>query len=72
MCGFYFFPTTWCAMYFCMNWAHVTEMNHSRRYWTLLEAHEPNYLALDRELRAAWRLIPEWIRPRQPMEPDAL
>lgn len=52
--------------------AHVKEMNHSRRYWTLLEAFEPNYLALDRELRGAWRLVPEWIRPRQPMEPDAL
>jgi len=49
--------------------AHVREMNHSRRYWTLLDALEPNYLALDRDLRAAWQLVPEWIRPRQPVEP---
>ncbi|MGH2656814.1 MAG: M48 family metallopeptidase [Actinomycetota bacterium] len=42
---------------------HTREMNHSRRYWTLLESLEPNYLALDRELRAGWRLVPDWIRP---------
>jgi predicted metal-dependent hydrolase len=41
--------------------AHTEEMNHSRRYWMLLESLEPNYLALDRELRGAWRLVPEWI-----------
>jgi predicted metal-dependent hydrolase len=43
--------------------AHVREMSHSRRYWTLLESFEPNYRALDEELRAGWRLVPEWIRP---------
>ncbi len=43
--------------------AHIREMNHSRRYWTLLESFEPNYRALDSELRAGWRLVPEWIRP---------
>ena len=43
--------------------AHTREMNHSRRYWTFLETLEPNYRALDSELRAGWRLVPEWIRP---------
>ena len=43
--------------------AHLHEMNHSRRYWTFLESVEPNYRAFDSELRAAWRLVPEWIRP---------
>lgn len=42
---------------------HIREMNHSRRYWALLESIEPNYRALDSELRAGWRLVPEWIRP---------
>jgi len=42
---------------------HTQEMNHSRRYWTLLESIEPNYRALDSELRGGWRLVPEWIRP---------
>jgi predicted metal-dependent hydrolase len=43
--------------------AHIREMNHSRRYWALLESLEPNYRALDSDLRGGWRLVPEWIRP---------
>jgi predicted metal-dependent hydrolase len=43
--------------------AHIREMNHSRRYWALLESLEPDYRALDTELRAGWRLVPDWIRP---------
>jgi predicted metal-dependent hydrolase len=42
--------------------AHTQEMNHSRRYWAILESLEPNYLELDKELRAGWRLVPDWIR----------
>jgi predicted metal-dependent hydrolase len=41
--------------------AHTEEMNHSRRYWTFLGSLEPNYRALDKELRDAWRLVPDWI-----------
>jgi predicted metal-dependent hydrolase len=46
--------------------AHLREMSHSRRYWTLLESFEPNYRALDEELRVGWRLVPDWIRPSPP------
>jgi predicted metal-dependent hydrolase len=45
--------------------AHTEHMNHNRRYWLLLQSLEPNYLTLDRELRDAWRLVPEWIRPAE-------
>jgi len=31
--------------------AHIREINHSRRYWTLLESLEPNYQSLDSDLR---------------------
>jgi predicted metal-dependent hydrolase len=42
---------------------HIREMNHSRRYWTLLESFEPDFRALDAELRAGWRYVPDWMRP---------
>jgi predicted metal-dependent hydrolase len=44
--------------------AHTQEMNHGRRYWTLLQGLEPKYMALDADLRAAWTLVPDWIRPK--------
>jgi predicted metal-dependent hydrolase len=43
--------------------AHLRDMSHSRRYWALLGSLEPNYPALDGDLRAGWRLVPDWIRP---------
>jgi predicted metal-dependent hydrolase len=42
---------------------HTREMNHSRLYWAVLESLEPDYRALDEELRTGWRLVPNWIRP---------
>jgi predicted metal-dependent hydrolase len=43
--------------------AHTEEMNHGRRFWATVQALEPAYDLRDEELRAAWRLVPEWIRP---------
>jgi predicted metal-dependent hydrolase len=43
--------------------AHTREMNHGSRYWAILHALEPEYRSLDQQLRSAWQLIPDWIRP---------
>lgn len=40
---------------------HLRWMNHSRRYWRLVERFEPDYLALDRRLSEAWTELPLWI-----------
>jgi predicted metal-dependent hydrolase len=39
---------------------HRKHMNHSVRFWTLLERLHPGARADDRALRHAWRLIPRW------------
>ena len=39
---------------------HTVHMNHSRRYWALVQRHEPDYAACEAELRRAARYIPLW------------
>ena len=50
---------------------HLRYLDHSRRYWALVRAAEPNYEALDRELADAWTRLPWWVieaaRPIRPV-----
>ena len=41
--------------------AHLAHMNHSRRFWRLVESLEPDFQRLDRELLAGWRVVPSWV-----------
>ncbi len=41
--------------------AHTRHMNHSERFWRLVESLEPDYRRLDRELLAGWRTVPSWV-----------
>lgn len=40
---------------------HTRHMNHSKRFWSLVEALEPDFARLDRELRSGWRYVPAWM-----------
>lgn len=40
---------------------HARHMNHSRRFWHLVEQLEPRYRMLDRELGEAWTRVPAWL-----------
>ncbi|HSN72434.1 MAG TPA: SprT family zinc-dependent metalloprotease [Steroidobacteraceae bacterium] len=40
---------------------HTRHMNHSGRFWALVERYEPGRRQLDRELSNAWRTLPWWI-----------
>lgn len=40
---------------------HTQVMNHSRRYWRLVEQHCRDYRVLERRLDAAWREVPAWV-----------
>ena len=40
---------------------HTRHMNHSARYWGLVESLEPDYRALDRALTRGWQHVPAWL-----------
>lgn len=42
--------------------AHTLHLNHSRDYWQSLEELLPGARELDRQLRAAGRIVPAWAR----------
>jgi hypothetical protein len=41
--------------------SHTRHMNHSRRFWQLVERFEPAHRALDRELLHGWQNVPAWV-----------
>lgn len=40
--------------------AHTRHMNHSRRFWRLVERFEPDWRELDAALTRGWREVPYW------------
>jgi hypothetical protein len=42
---------------------HRRHMNHSRRFWALVESLEPDWKPLDAELLQGWRKVPAWVFP---------
>jgi predicted metal-dependent hydrolase len=40
---------------------HTIHLNHSAKFWALVELKAPDYERLDRSLRQAWRDMPAWV-----------
>jgi predicted metal-dependent hydrolase len=41
--------------------AHTRHLNHSRRFWSLVELLEPRWRELDAALSRGWREVPVWV-----------
>jgi hypothetical protein len=40
---------------------HIKEMNHSKKFWSLVQHHSPDYKQRDHRLRDAWKSLPRWV-----------
>ncbi|PKN12666.1 MAG: M48 family peptidase [Deltaproteobacteria bacterium HGW-Deltaproteobacteria-4] len=44
---------------------HTVELNHSPRFWRLLQQHQPDSEALRKIMRRAWHELPAWLHEAQ-------
>ena len=44
---------------------HTVELNHSPRFWRLLQQHQPDSEGLRKTMRRAWQELPAWLHEAQ-------
>jgi hypothetical protein len=44
---------------------HTVELNHSPRFWRLLQQHQPDSEVLRQVMRRAWQDLPAWLHEAQ-------
>lgn len=58
-----FFPPRLVRYLMIHELCHTIHLNHSSRFWHLVEQCDPLYKKHERELRSAWRYVPLWCDP---------
>jgi predicted metal-dependent hydrolase len=41
---------------------HTRELNHSGRFWALMQVHDPGWRVHRKQAREGWRTLPRWLR----------
>ncbi len=59
-CKLLFLPPTLVDYVMVHELCHLSYMNHSKKFWSLLRTYCPNYLQLDTQLRQMWKTVPHW------------
>ena len=55
-----FLPDELARYLFVHELCHTRHLNHSARFWRLVQSREPNYERLENQLTDAWRYVPLW------------
>lgn len=63
--GLLFMPPRLVRYLFIHELCHTKYLNHSARYWQLVERFEPDYRSLDRSLRRGSRYLPAWLHAEE-------
>ena len=56
-----FLPPRLVRYLFVHELCHLRQLDHSPRFWAKVEAFSPQWRRLERELRGARRLVPDWV-----------
>ncbi len=56
-----FLPPELVRYVFVHELCHTVHLNHSARFWALVEEKDPNYKAIDKELRKSGHYVPGWL-----------
>ncbi|BAS54450.1 MULTISPECIES: M48 family metallopeptidase [Leptolyngbya] len=58
-----FLPPALVRYVFVHELCHTIHLNHSPRFWALVQEKDPTYKAIDQELRRSSHYVPGWLEP---------
>lgn len=58
-----FLPAELVRYVFVHELCHTIHLNHSSQFWTLVRQKDPDYKAIDQELRRSSHYVPNWLEP---------